>query len=238
LPVEIPGLISVCVNKSTSVLRDTADNSCSASNEVKVEWLDSGASPKICVNNNNRQMTLAQDGKCSTKNSAVADVTVNKQILACADDKTGVLRYRASGVCGTNTDPVAWVLKDQGVARNVDDAVKKGIVEIISLIPTTGGAGGTSSGTNTGGSTKTVITNPATNTSSATTTTSINAVTTTTSAPTRGVRTPSTAWTTSLPAAGAATTTTRNAPRARFRRTTSSATWPCSCRTPGTSTTT
>ena len=94
LPVEIPGLISVCVNKSTSVLRDTADNSCSSGSEVKVEWLDSGASPKICVNNNNRQMTLAQDGKCATKNSAVADVTVNKQILACADDKTGVLRYQ------------------------------------------------------------------------------------------------------------------------------------------------
>ena len=37
LPVEIPGLISVCVNKSTSVLRDTADNSCSSGSEVKVE---------------------------------------------------------------------------------------------------------------------------------------------------------------------------------------------------------
>jgi Fibronectin type III domain len=163
LPVEVPGLISVCVNKSTSVLRDTADNSCSSGSEVKVEWLDSGASPKICVNNNNREMTLAQDGKCATKNSAVADVTVNKQILACADDKTGVLRYRASGVCGVKTDPVVWVLKDQGVARNVDDAVKKGVVEIISLIPTTGGASTSS--------TKTVTTSPATNTSSATTAT-------------------------------------------------------------------
>ena len=111
LPVEIPGLISVCVNKSTSVLRDTADNSCSSGSEVKVEWLDSGASPKICVNNNNRQMTLAQDGKCATKNSALADVTVNKQILACADDKTGVLRYQKSGVCGVNNDPVFGYLK-------------------------------------------------------------------------------------------------------------------------------
>jgi hypothetical protein len=175
-PVEVPGLISVCVNKSTSVLRDTADNSCSSGSEVKVEWLDTGMSPKICVNNNNREMTLAQDGKCATKNSAVANVTVNKQILACADAKTGVLRYQASGVCGTKTDPVAWVLKDQGVARNVDDAVKKGVVEIISLIPTTGAAGDSS------GSTKTVTTSPATNTSTATTTTSTNAVTTTTTA--------------------------------------------------------
>jgi hypothetical protein len=184
LPVETPGLISVCVNKSTSVLRDTADNSCSSGSEVKVEWLDSGASPKICVNNNNRQMTLAQDGKCATKNSAIADVIVGKQILACADDKTGVLRYQKSGICATNDDPVVWALKDQGVARNFDDAVKKGVVEIISLIPTTGGAGGTSSGANTGGSTKTVIANPATNTSSATTATSTNAVSTTTAAPT------------------------------------------------------
>jgi len=189
LPVEIPGLISVCVNKSTSVLRDTADNSCSASNEVKVEWLDTGMSPKICVNNNNRQMTLAQDGKCSTKNSAVADVTANKQILACADDKTGVLRYQASGVCGVNNDPVVWVLKDQGVARNVDSGVKQGVVEIISLIPTTGGAG--AAGTS---STKTVTTSPATNTSSATT----SATTTTTTI----------AVTTTVPTATTSTTTT------------------------------
>ena len=187
LPVEIPGLISVCVNKSTSVLRDTADNSCSSGSEVKVEWLDSGASPKICVNNNNRQMTLAQDGKCATKNSAVADVTVNKQILACADDKTGVLRYQKSGVCGTNDDPVVWVLKDQGVARNVDSGVKKGVVEIISLIPTTGAGGGASSGTSTSGSTKTVTTSPTTNTSTATTTTTTavaTAITTTTTSST------------------------------------------------------
>ena len=187
LPVEIPGLISVCVNKSTSVLRDTADNSCSSGSEVKVEWLDSGASPKICVNNNNRQMTLAQDGKCATKNSALADVTVNKQILACADDKTGVLRYQKSGVCGTNDDPVVWVLKDQGVARNVDSGVKKGVVEIISLIPTTGAGGGASSGTSTSGSTKTVTTSPTTNTSTATTTTTTavaTAITTTTTSST------------------------------------------------------
>ena len=177
LPVEVPGLISVCVNKSTSVLRDTADNSCSTGSEVKVEWLDTGMSPKICVNNNNREMTLAQDGKCATKNSAVADVTAKKQILACADDKTGVLRYRASGVCGTNTDPVTWELKDQGVARNVSDAVKTAGIQIISLIPT--GAAGDSSG-----STKTVTTSPATNTSTATTTTTTAAptlITTTTS---------------------------------------------------------
>ena len=193
LPVEVPGLISVCVNKSTSVLRDTADNSCSFDNEVKVEWLDSGASPKICVNNNNRQMTLAQDGKCSTKNSAVADVTANKQILACADDKTGVLRYQKSGVCGVNTDPVAWVLKDQGVARNVDDAVKTAGIQIISLIPTTGGAG---VGTSTSGSTKTVTTSPATNTSSATTTTTTAPTSTTTSSTTTTTSSTTTSTTT------------------------------------------
>ena len=177
LPVEVPGLISVCVNKSTSVLRDTADNSCSTGSEIKVEWLDTGMSPKICVNNNNREMTLAQDGKCATKNSAVADVTANKQILACADDKTGVLRYRASGVCGTNTDPVVWVLKDQGVARNVSDAIKTAGIQIISLIPT--GAAGDGSG-----STKTVTTSPATNTSSAITTTTTTAPFSTTTAST------------------------------------------------------
>ena len=194
LPVEIPGLISVCVNKSTSVLRDTADNSCSASNEVKVEWLDTGMSPKICVNNNNRQMTLAQDGKCSTKNSAVADVTANKQILACADDKTGVLRYQASGVCGVNNDPVAWVLKDQGVARNVDSGVKQGVVEIISLIPTAGSAGA-STGTS---SPKTVTTSPATNTSSVTTTatTTTTTIAVTTTVPTTTTSTSSTTTTT------------------------------------------
>ena len=178
LPVEVPGLISVCVNKSTSVLRDTADNSCSSGSEVKVEWLDTGMSPKICVNNNNREMTLAQDGKCSTKNSAVADVTANKQILACADDKTGVLRYRASGVCGVKTDPVVWVLKDQGVARNVDSGVKQGVVEIISLIPTAvAGAG----------STKTVTTSPATTTTIAIATTVSTATTSTTTSTTTTV---------------------------------------------------
>ena len=185
LPVEVPGLISVCVNKSTSVLRDTADNSCSSGSEVKVEWLDTGMSPKICVNNNNREMTLAQDGKCTTKRSALADVTANKQILACADDKTGVLRYRASGVCGTKTDPVTWVLKDQGVARNVDSGVKQGVLEIISLIPTAAGAG----------STKTVTTSPATNTSSATTT-ATTTTTTTTIAVTTTVPTATTSTTT------------------------------------------
>ena len=221
LPVEVPGLISVCVNKSTSVLRDTADNSCSSGSEVKVEWLDTGMSPKICVNNNNREMTLAQDGKCATKNSAVADVTVNKQILACADDKTGVLRYQASGICGVNNDPVVWVLKDQGVARNVDSGVKKGVVEIISLIPT-GGAGansGANSGANTGGSTKTVTTSPTTNTSSATTTTIANTVptaTTTTSSTTTSTTTAASIAPISTGGSGssgsAATTTTTVAP--------------------------
>ncbi|GBL21626.1 hypothetical protein EMGBS4_16860, partial [Acidimicrobiaceae bacterium] len=201
LPVEVPGLISVCVNKSTSVLRDTADNSCSSGSEVKVEWLDTGMSPKICVNNNNREMTLAQDGKCSTKNSAVADVTVNKQILACADEKTGVLRYRASGVCGANTDPVTWELKDQGVARNVSDAVKTAGIQIISLIPTTGAAGDGS------GSTKTVTTSPTTNTASVTTT----ATTTTTIAVTTTVPTATTSTTTST---SSSTTTTTVASRA------------------------
>ena len=171
LPVVQPGVISMCANKSTSVLRDTANNSC-ASGEVKVEWLDTGASPKICVNNN-REMTLAQDGKCVAKNTSVV-VASNKQILACVDDKTGVLRYQPSGVCATKTDPVNWVVKGQGVSKNVDDAVKKGVNETISLIPTKGAAG-------TGaGSTKTVTTSPATNTSSATTTTSTTAPTSTT----------------------------------------------------------
>ena len=190
LPVEIAGLISVCVNRSTSVLRDTADNSCSSGSEVIVEWLDSGISPKICVNNNNREMTLAQDGKCATKTSAVADVIVNKQILACADDKTGVLRYQKSGVCGTNDDPVVWVLKDQGVARNVDSGVKKGVVEIISLIPT---------GT---GSTKTVTTNPATNTFSATTTTTTLALSSTTTTTTTTTTSSTTTTTTVARASG------------------------------------
>ena len=171
LPVVQPGVISMCANKSTSVLRDTANNSC-ASGEVKVEWLDTGASPKICVNNN-REMTLAQDGKCVAKNTSVV-VASNKQVLACVDDKTGVLRYQPSGVCATKTDPVNWVVKGQGVSKNVDDAVKKGVNETISLIPTKGAAG-------TGaGSTKTVTTSPATNTSSATTTTSTTAPTSTT----------------------------------------------------------
>jgi len=176
LPVEITGLISVCANKSTSLLRDTADNSCSTSSEVKVEWLDTGISPKICVNNNNREMALAQDGKCATKNSAIADVTANKQILACTDAKTGVLRYQASGVCGTKTEPVTWLLKDQGVARNVSDAVKTDGIQIISLV----NFGTTNAPSNS------VTTSPAINTSPVTSTTTTiatavpNATTTTT----------------------------------------------------------
>ena len=197
LPVEVAGLISVCVNKSTSVLRDTADNSCSSGSEIKVEWLDTGMSPKICVNNNNREMTLAKDGNCATKNSAVADVTVNKQILACADDKTGVLRYQKTGVCGAKTDPVVWVLKAEGVARNVDSAIKKGGVEIISLIPN--GAAGDSSG-----SIKTVTTIPTTNTSSVTTTT----IAATTTVPTATLTTTSSSTTTSSTTTSSTTTTT------------------------------
>ena len=196
LPVVQPGVISMCANKSTSVLRDTANNSC-ASGEVKVEWLDTGASPKICVNNN-REMTLAQDGKCVAKNTSVV-VASNKQILACVDDKTGVLRYQPSGVCATKTDPVNWVLKGQGVSKNVDDAVKKGVNETISLIPTKGAAG-------TGaGSTKTVTTSPATNTSSATTTTSTTAptsTTTTTSSTTTTTSSSTTTTTVALRASG------------------------------------
>ena len=79
------------------------------------------------------------------------------------------------------------MLKDQGVARNVDSGVKKGVVEIISLIPTTGAGGGASSGTSTSGSTKTVTTSPTTNTSTATTTTTTavaTAITTTTTSST------------------------------------------------------
>ena len=98
-----------------------------------------------------------------------------------------VIRHQASGICGVNNDPVVWVLKDQGVARNVDSGVKKGVVEIISLIPTTGAGGGASSGTSTSGSTKTVTTSPTTNTSTATTTTTTavaTAITTTTTSST------------------------------------------------------
>ncbi len=206
VPVEIAGLISVCVNKSTSVLRDTADNSCSSGSEIKVEWLDTGMSPKICVNNNNREMTLAQDGKCATKNSAVADVTANKQILACADDKTGLLRYRASGVCGVKTDPVAWVLKDQGVARNITDAVKTVGIQTISLV-------------------NFATTNMPTN--SATTTTSINTATTSinTATTTATTETATAATTSATTATTSATTTTTTAvPTATTSTTTSTTT--------------
>ncbi len=188
LPVEAPGLISVCVNKSTSVLRDTADNSCSSGSEIKVEWLDTGMSPKICVNNNNREMTLAQDGKCSTKNSAVADVMVSKQILACADDKTGVLRYRASGLCGTNTDPVAWVLKDQGVARNVSDAVKTAGIQTISLVNLATTNMPTDSARTTIATTATIVTTTTATTSATTTTTAVPTATTSTTTTTIALR--------------------------------------------------
>ncbi|MCX6536781.1 MAG: hypothetical protein NT119_09570 [Actinobacteria bacterium] len=190
--VDAPGVISMCANKSTSVLRDTANNSC-APGEVKVEWLDTGASPKICVNSNNRQMTLAQDGKCVAKNTSAVVVASNKQVLACVDAATGLLRYEPSGICAANTGPVNWVLKGQGVSKNVDDPVKKGVNETISLIPTKGAAG-TGIGAS---STKTVTTSPATNTSSATTTTSTTAptsTTTTTSSTTTTTTTSSSFW--------------------------------------------
>jgi hypothetical protein len=199
LPVEIAGLISVCVNKSTSVLRDTADNSCSSGNEIKVEWLDTGMSPKICVNNNNREMTLAQDGKCPTKNSAVADVTVNKQILACADDKTDVLRYRASGVCGVKTDPVAWVLKDQGVARNITDAVKTVGIQTISLVNfATTNMPTNSATTNTTINTATTTATTATATTPTATTTTATTITTTTTAVPTATTSTSTSTTTTI----------------------------------------
>jgi len=201
------GVISMCASTKSSVLRDTANNSC-APGEVKVEWLDTGASPKICVNSNNREMTLAQDGKCVAKNTSAVVVASNKQVLACVDEITGLLRYQASGICATNTGPVNWLLKGQGVSTNVDNAVKKGVSQIISLIPT--GAGGTAASTGTGtagtsnsaGSTKTVTTSPATNTSSA--------ITTTTTTPTNPTTTVSTAITTTT----SSTTTTTIASRA------------------------
>ena len=86
--VDQSGVISMCASTKSSVLRDTANNSC-APGEIKVEWLDTGASPKICVNSNSLVMTLAQDGKCVAKNTSAVVVASNKQVLACVDAATG-----------------------------------------------------------------------------------------------------------------------------------------------------
>ena len=54
-------------------------------------------------------MTLAYVGQCPFKGTRLARPTSTKEILACADKDSGVLRWPRTGVCWWQNTPVKWL---------------------------------------------------------------------------------------------------------------------------------
>ena len=105
----IRSVVVACVSKASSTLRVSADNSCRYRSEFKLVWSVRGAAPALCINTNNREMTLAYVGQCPFKGTRLARPTSTKEILACADKDTGVLRWPRTGVCWWENTPVKWL---------------------------------------------------------------------------------------------------------------------------------
>ena len=105
----VRSVVVACVSKTTSTLRVSADNSCSYGSEFKLAWSARGAAPAMCVNTNSREMTLAYVGQCPFKGTRLAQPTSTKEILACADKDSGVLRWPRTGVCWWQNTPVKWL---------------------------------------------------------------------------------------------------------------------------------
>ncbi len=105
----VRSVVVACVSKTTSTLRVSADNSCSYGSEFKLVWSARGAAPAMCVNTNSREMSLAYVGQCPFKGTRLAQPTSTKEILACADKDSGVLRWPRTGVCWWQNTPVKWL---------------------------------------------------------------------------------------------------------------------------------
>ena len=105
----VRSVVVACVSKTTSTLRVSADKSCSYGSEFKLVWSVRGGAPAVCVNTDSRKMTLAYLGQCPFKGTRLAQPTSTKEILACVDKYSGVLRLSQTGVCWWENTPVKWL---------------------------------------------------------------------------------------------------------------------------------
>ena len=105
----VRSVVVACVSKTTSTLRVSADKSCSYGSEFKLVWSRRGGAPAVCVNTDSRKMTLAYLGQCPFKGTRLAQPTSTKEILACADKYSGVLRLSQTGACWWENTPVKWL---------------------------------------------------------------------------------------------------------------------------------
>ena len=105
----VRSVVVACVSKTTSTLRVSADKSCSYGSEFKLVWSRRGGAPAVCVNTDSRKMTLAYLGQCPFKGTRLAQPTSTKEILACADRYSGVLRLSQTGACWWENTPVKWL---------------------------------------------------------------------------------------------------------------------------------
>ena len=105
----VRSVVVACVSKTTSTLRVSADTSCSYVSEFKLVWSVRGGAPAMCVDTNSRKMTLAYLGQCPFKGTRLALPTSTKEILACADKDSGVLRLSRTGVCWWQNTSVKWL---------------------------------------------------------------------------------------------------------------------------------
>ena len=105
----VRSVVVACVSKASSTLRVSADSSCRYGSEFKLVWSVRGAAPALCINTNNREMTLAYVGQCPFKGIRLARPTSTREILACADKDTGVLRWPRTGKCWWENTSVKWL---------------------------------------------------------------------------------------------------------------------------------
>ena len=105
----VRSVVVACVSKTTSTLRMSVDKSCSYGSEFKLVWSVRGGAPAVCVNTDSRKMTLAYLGQCPFKGTRLAQPTSTKEILACADKYSGVLRLSQTGACWWENTPVKWL---------------------------------------------------------------------------------------------------------------------------------
>ena len=105
----VRSVVVACVSKTTSTIRMSADDLCSYGSEFKLVWSVRGGAPAVCVNTDSRKMTLAYLGQCPFKGTRLAQPTSTKEILACVDKYSGVLRLSQTGACWWENTPVKWL---------------------------------------------------------------------------------------------------------------------------------
>ena len=162
----VRSVVVACVSKTTSTLRVSADTSCSYVSEFKLVWSVRGGAPAMCVDTNSRKMTLAYLGQCPFKGTRLALPTSTKEILACADKDSGVLRLSRTGVCWWQNTSVKWL-----VAPTTTTTSTVPLTTTTTTVPTT-----TSTVPRTTATTTTTSTVPTTTTTVPTTTTTTSPV--------------------------------------------------------------